>query len=163
MQTLASPLVINAGATYVVSVNANSYYAVTSNGFANPISNGGLTAPVGAGVFNDTPATFPSTVYQNENYFRDVVFTPGSSIALRDNATIFVSETAGTATITVVRTGGTSGQMTLEYTTNEVGGAGAAQAGVDYHAADLQWPSEYRANCFRGRREQQDVYHPDRQ
>ena len=33
-QTLATPLAINAGTTYVVSVNANGYYAVTSNGFA---------------------------------------------------------------------------------------------------------------------------------
>ncbi|WP_088675071.1 DUF4082 domain-containing protein [Rhizobium sp. R339] len=131
-QTLASPLVINAGTTYVVSVNANSYYSVTSNGFANPISNGGLTAPVGAGVYNETIGTFPTLVYQNENYFRDVVFSAGSSVALRDNATIFVSETAGAATITVVRTGSTSGQLTLEYTTNEIGGAGAAQAGADY-------------------------------
>ncbi|ARQ09184.1 Calx-beta domain-containing protein [Rhizobium etli] len=131
-QTLASPLVINAGTTYVVSVNANSYYSLTSNGFANPISNGGLTAPVGAGVYNETIGTFPALVYQNENYFRDVVFSAGSSVALRDNATIFVSESAGAATITVVRTGSTSGQLTLEYTTNEIGGAGAAQAGADY-------------------------------
>ena len=78
-QTLATPLAVNAGATYVVSVNANSYYALTSNGFANPISNGGLTAPTSAGVFNYTPATFPSTVYQNENYFRDVVFATGAN------------------------------------------------------------------------------------
>ncbi|ARO23016.1 hypothetical protein CO659_21070 [Rhizobium sp. S9] len=131
-QTLASPLVISAGTTYVVSVNANSYYSLTSNGFANPISNGGLTAPVGAGVYNETIGTFPALVYQNENYFRDVVFSTGSSVALRDNNTIFVSESAGAATITVVRTGSTSGQLTLEYTTNEIGGAGAAQAGADY-------------------------------
>ena len=94
-QALATPLTINAGTTYVVSVNANSYYAFTSQGFASAISNGGLNAPVGAGVYNDTPGVFPTLVYQNENYFRDVVFSPGSSVALHDNATIFVSETAG--------------------------------------------------------------------
>ena len=41
------------------------------------ISNGGLSAPVGAGVYNYNAGVFPSPVYQNENYFRDVVFTPG--------------------------------------------------------------------------------------
>ena len=68
---------------------------MTSNGFATAITNAGLTAPVGAGVYNATPGAFPTPVYQNENYFRDVVFSPGSSVALRDNATIFVSETSG--------------------------------------------------------------------
>ena len=82
---------------------------------------------------NPTPGTFPTAVYQNNNYFRDVVFTStGSTLALHDNATIFVSETAGAAIVTVDRIGSTAGQITLEYTTNEIGGAGAAQAGADY-------------------------------
>ena len=94
-QTLATPLAITAGATYIVSVNANSYYATTPNGFTTAISNGGLTAPVGAGVYNETTGVFPTDVYQNENYFRDVVFSPGSGVASFDSATILVSQTAG--------------------------------------------------------------------
>jgi glucose/arabinose dehydrogenase len=140
-QALGTPIAIEASTPYIVSVNANSYYAVTSNGFASSIGNGALTASVGAGVYNETIGVFPTQVYQNENYFRDVVFTPGSSVALRDNATIFVSETAGTATVTVVRTGGTQDRLTLEYTTNEIGGAGAATAGSDYTQ-----PSNVRPN-----------------
>ncbi len=58
-QALATPLTINAGTTYVVSVNTNSYYAFTSQGFASGISNGGLNAPVGAGVYNDTRGRLP--------------------------------------------------------------------------------------------------------
>jgi glucose/arabinose dehydrogenase len=131
-QALATPWAIDAGTTYVVSVNANSHYAVTSNGFAAAITNTPLTAPVGAGVYNQNAGAFPTLVYQNENYFRDVVFAPGSSVALRDNSTIFVSETAGAATVTVVRTGNAQERMTVEYTTNEIGGVGAATAGVDY-------------------------------
>lgn len=100
-QALATPLTINAGTTYVVSVNTNGYYAVTSQGFASGISNAGLNAPVGAGVYNDVAGAFPTIVYQNENYFRDIVFAPSSFISLLNNATIYVSETAGTATITV--------------------------------------------------------------
>jgi glucose/arabinose dehydrogenase len=131
-QALTTPLSIEAGVIYVVSVNTNGYYAVTPNGFDTSIISGGLTAPISAGVYNENPGSFPTLVYSNENYFRDVVFTSGSSVALRDNATIFVSETAGTATVTVTRTGNTQERMTLEYTTNEIGGAGAAQAGADY-------------------------------
>jgi glucose/arabinose dehydrogenase len=55
-----------------------------------------------------------------------------SVIALKDNATRFVSEAAGAVTITAVRTGNTAERVTLEYTTNGVSGAGAAQADVDY-------------------------------
>ncbi|WP_404437720.1 DUF4082 domain-containing protein [Bradyrhizobium daqingense] len=131
-QALATPLTITAGTTYVVSVNTNSYYAVTPQGFASPITNGGLSAPAGAGVYNDVEGAFPSLVYQNENYFRDVVFVPAAIISLANNATIYVSEAAGTATITVTRSGDLQSQTTVEYTTNEIGSAGAAQAGLDF-------------------------------
>src|SRR5262249_20670912 len=131
-QALAAPLTITAGTTYVVSVNTNSYYALTSQGFASPITNGGLNAPVGAGVYNDVAGVFPNLVYQNENYFRDVVFGPGSIISLVNNATIYVSEAAGVATISVTRSGDLQSQMTVEYTTNEIGSAGTAQAGLDF-------------------------------
>ena len=131
-QALAAPLNITAGTTYVVSVNTNSYYALTSQGFASPITYGGLSAPAGAGVYNDVEGAFPSLVYQNENYFRDVVFVPGAIISLVNNATIYVSEAAGTATITVTRSGDLQSQTTVEYTTNEIGSAGAAQAGLDF-------------------------------
>src|SRR4051812_12547963 len=131
-QALATPLTINAATSYVVSVNTNSYYALTSQGFSSAISNAGLNAPVGAGVYNDVGGVFPTLVYQNENYFRDVVFGPSSIISLLNNATIYVSEAAGTATITVARSGDLQAQATVEYTTNEIGSAGAAQAGADF-------------------------------
>ena len=54
-----------------------------------------------------------------------------STFSLKDNATIFVNEAAGVATVTAVRTGSTQERLTLEYTTNEVG-AGSATAGMDY-------------------------------
>jgi glucose/arabinose dehydrogenase len=57
---------------------------------------------------------------------------PVNTFTLKDNATIFVNEAAGVATITAVRTGDTSSRGTLEYTTNELGGAGSATANVDY-------------------------------
>ncbi|HIK55710.1 MAG TPA: DUF4347 domain-containing protein [Synechococcales cyanobacterium M55_K2018_004] len=65
----------------------------------------------------------------NINYFE---FVPvGARFALQDNSTIFVSEAAGGVTVTVVRTGNVQERMTVEYTTNEIGGE-SAQAGIDY-------------------------------
>ncbi|MCK1468509.1 DUF4082 domain-containing protein [Bradyrhizobium sp. CW10] len=130
--TLATPLTIAAGTTYVVSVNINSYYVSTTQGFAFGMSNQGLNAPVGAGVFDYTEGVFPTNVYQNANYFRDVVFAPSNVIALLNTSTIYVSEAAGTATVTVTRSGDLSSQNTVEYTTNEIGTGGSATAGSDF-------------------------------
>src|SRR4051794_17309128 len=93
-QALATPLTINAATSYVVSVNTNSYYALTSQGFSSAISNAGLNAPVGAGVYNDVAGVFPTLVYQNENYFRDVVFVTGSSNANNHPGVLSISGTA---------------------------------------------------------------------
>ena len=65
------------------------------------------------------------------NYFRDVVFAATPSVALTSNATVYVSEAAGAATISVSRTS-SAGQTTIEYSVNEVGGAASAQAGLDF-------------------------------
>ena len=92
-QALATPLTIKAGTTYVVSVNTNSYYVSTSQGFASGISNGGLNAPVGAGVYDFTPGVFPTPNFQNKNYFRDVVFVAGSSNPNNHAGTVSVSGT----------------------------------------------------------------------
>ncbi len=68
---------IAANTTYIVSVNANSYYVATNNGLATTITNGDLSAVADGsnGVYNTTPANFPTQSYQNSNYFRDIVFT----------------------------------------------------------------------------------------
>ncbi|MEO1592302.1 MAG: Calx-beta domain-containing protein [Cyanobacteria bacterium J06632_22] len=59
----------------------------------------------------------------------DVVEVSPSTFALANSNTIFVNEAAGVATVSVVRSGGTQGRATLEYTTNEVG---TATANADY-------------------------------
>jgi hypothetical protein len=82
-QALATPLNITAGTQYVVSVNVAARYAATTSGFSSAISNGGLTAPVGAGIFNTAPVSFPNASYSNTNYFRDVVFIPGAAPPLQ--------------------------------------------------------------------------------
>jgi glucose/arabinose dehydrogenase len=138
-QTLATPLTITANTKYVVSVNTNTHYAISENGLSKTITNGDLSAIAddSNGVFNFAPGLFPNQSWNNSNYFRDVVFSDSPTTALRDNSTIFVNEAAGTATVTAVRTGNTQERITLEYTTNEIGGAGAAKAGVDYTQPSL--------------------------
>jgi Domain of unknown function (DUF4347)/Domain of unknown function (DUF4082) len=76
-QALTTPLNIAANTTYVVSVNANSYFAVSGNAIATTITNGDLSAVADGsnGVYNSTPAVFP-TASNNSNYFRDIVFSP---------------------------------------------------------------------------------------
>ncbi|MBR8841185.1 MAG: DUF4082 domain-containing protein, partial [Stigonema ocellatum SAG 48.90 = DSM 106950] len=76
-QALATPLNIVANTTYVVSVNVNSYFAITNNALGSPIVNGDLStvADGNNGVYG-SPSTFPTNSYQNSNYFRDVVFVP---------------------------------------------------------------------------------------
>ncbi|MBS9386956.1 MAG: DUF4082 domain-containing protein [Dolichospermum sp. BR01] len=93
-QALSTPVTIPANTTYVVSVNTNGYYTDTPNGFATAITNGDLTAPVGAGVYNETISAFPSQVYQNENYFRDIVFAPTAPNPNNKPGTVSIGGTA---------------------------------------------------------------------
>ena len=53
-----------------------SYYAVTSNGFADPLRQWRIDRPGRRRrLQRDHPAHFQPLVYQNNNYFRDVVFS----------------------------------------------------------------------------------------
>jgi hypothetical protein len=72
---LSQPVTIQAGVTYVASYyTSNGNYADTRN-FSYPFTSGPLTAL--AGVFQ-YGGGFPTNVYQNSNYWVDVLFTPGS-------------------------------------------------------------------------------------
>lgn len=77
-QALAAPLAVSAGNTYVVTANVNTSYVATAGGLAASIGNGDIaTVADGAnGVFGPV-AAFPTRSFNNSNYFRDVVFTPG--------------------------------------------------------------------------------------
>ncbi|MCA1365772.1 DUF4082 domain-containing protein, partial [Bradyrhizobium sp. IC4059] len=117
-QALATPLTIQAGTTYIVSVNINSNYVSTTQGFASAISNGGLNAPVGAGVFDLSKGAFPTNVYQNANYFRDVVFAAGSSQPNNRPGVVSVSGTPTqnqTLTATVSDADGVPGTVSYQW------------------------------------------------
>jgi hypothetical protein len=81
-QTLSSPLNILANTTYIVTVNCNDMSALRIEGLETPIVNGDLRSVSDGsnGVFSNSLNTFPTQSFRNSNYFRDIVFVPGSSI-----------------------------------------------------------------------------------
>lgn len=76
-QNLPSPLHVLADTTYVVSVNAVSFYPFSAGGLGNSIVNGDLSSVADGnnGVYA-APGIFPNSSYQSANYFRDVVYKP---------------------------------------------------------------------------------------
>ncbi|MFT3869569.1 MAG: DUF4082 domain-containing protein [Nibricoccus sp.] len=92
-QALATPLAINAAASYVVTVNTgNTYYVATELGLAAQVGNGNLRAAAGNnGVFGPVGA-FPTNSYQSTNYFRDVVFVPGATPPPSAGETLFTTQ-----------------------------------------------------------------------
>jgi len=80
---LTSPFTVEANEVYTVSVNINSTYVSTSSGLAGTITNGPLStvADGSNGVFG-TIGTFPTSSFQNANYFRDVVFAPSGACSV---------------------------------------------------------------------------------
>ncbi|MCK1312362.1 DUF4082 domain-containing protein, partial [Bradyrhizobium sp. 23] len=128
-----TPLTITAGTTYVVSVNINSYYVSTTQGFASGVSNGGLNAPVGAGVFDYTAGVFPTNVYQNANYFRDVVFAASAANPNNHPGTVSVSGTPTqnqTLTATVSDADGVPAAVTYQWQQSTNGTTWSNIAGV---------------------------------
>ncbi|MBW4612840.1 MAG: DUF4082 domain-containing protein [Desmonostoc vinosum HA7617-LM4] len=79
--TLSSPLNIQANTTYVVSVNCNSHFAMTAGGLSSSTVNEDLsTVADGSNCLYGGIHDFPTSSYQNSNYFRDVLFVVGSGI-----------------------------------------------------------------------------------
>lgn len=79
-QTLAAPLSVAAGTEYTVSVNtANSYYSATNNGLAAEVRTASLHSLAGNNGRYGVPGMYPTQSWANSNYFRDVVFLPGTA------------------------------------------------------------------------------------
>ncbi|MBW4613025.1 MAG: DUF4082 domain-containing protein [Desmonostoc vinosum HA7617-LM4] len=122
-QTLTTPLSIQANTTYVVSVNTNGFFAVTNNGLGTSITNLDLktVADGNNGVFGN-PGVFPKDSFQNNNYFRDVVFVA--------NAVATITKVGGD------NQSGKTGTVLLQALTVQVkNSAGQPQAGVKVNFA----------------------------
>jgi hypothetical protein len=74
-QSLSSPLALQSGQTYVVSVGFNAFFVMTGGGLAAQITSGPLqTVADGAnGVFGTAANLFPAGSYNSSNYFVDAV------------------------------------------------------------------------------------------
>jgi hypothetical protein len=74
----SSPVAVTAGTTYVASYFTNTgHYALTSGGLSSAVTNGPLTALAGGGVYAyGSSNTFPTSTYNNNNYWVDVVYSP---------------------------------------------------------------------------------------
>lgn len=78
--SLVSPISVLPNTTYIVSVNtAGTYYVDNTTGFATKITNGNLSSVVGGNGVYGTVGVLPTNTYQSSNYFRDIVFVPGST------------------------------------------------------------------------------------
>lgn len=97
-QALSTPLNIQANTTYVVSVNTNSFFAISYYVLASSIVNGDLSSVADGnnGVFG-SPSSLPTNSYRNSNYFRDIVFVPGVPPTITKVSGDNQSGTAGTA------------------------------------------------------------------
>jgi len=92
--TFALPPALQAGTTYIASVNANSFYNTTARGLATQIVSGPLrsAAEIANGLFASAAGQFPSQTFNSSNYFTDVTVIPDG-----DPAAPTVTATAPTA------------------------------------------------------------------
>ena len=81
----STPISVEANKTYIASYNSpTGHYSATQNYFVNDIVNGPITVPSSAnsngnGVYSYGPAgTFPSSSYNNNNYWVDILFSDGA-------------------------------------------------------------------------------------
>ncbi len=133
--TLATPYTVTAGTTYVVSYFApQGHYAVTQNAFTADVVAGPLTAPAAGNGRYRYGGGFPTSTWQQSNYFVDLVFTPAPP------APLTVTSTVPTGGATGVSTGSTV-SATLSTTPSATpalaltGPAGAVAGSVAYVAA----------------------------
>jgi len=76
-QALSTPLALTAGQIYTVSVGLNTRFVMTGAGLATPLNSGPLHSVQGGnGVFANAAGTFPTTSWNNSNYFVDALVTP---------------------------------------------------------------------------------------
>jgi len=85
--TLEASINITEGEIYVASYHTPGFYAGDHNYFVAPYSNGPLTAPINAGVYNyGTSSGFPSSTWNHSNYWVDIAFMPSSGGTIANGA-----------------------------------------------------------------------------
>jgi hypothetical protein len=74
-QSLGSPLTLQPGQVYTVSVGLNAFFDLTQLGLQTQITSGALQSVADAknGVFGSAAGVFPTSNYKSSNYFVDLV------------------------------------------------------------------------------------------
>ena len=132
--TLTTPYAVTAGTTYVVSYFApQGQYAVTQNAFTANVVKGPLTAPAAGNGRYRYGGGFPTSTWQQSNYFVDVVFTPAPPVPQSVTGTVPAAGATGVSTFSTVSatlaTAPASGTPTLALT----GPSGAVAGSVAYN------------------------------
>ncbi|MBF2066460.1 MAG: DUF4082 domain-containing protein [Calothrix sp. C42_A2020_038] len=127
VQALDTPVNIDPNIIYVVSVNVNSFFAITYDVLAGAITNGVISS-IGDGnngVYGNINA-FPTNSYRNSNYFRDVILLIGSTInkVSGDNQSGAVGTVLPNPLVVRVEDGNNNPQsgVTVTFTVTEGGG-----------------------------------------
>ncbi len=126
----SSPVAVTAGTTYVASYfTSTGHPADTAQGLASAVTNGPLTALAGGGVYAyGASNTFPTSTFNNNNYWVDVVYSPTSGTTA-PGAPTGVSATAGNGSATVSWTAPNNGGSAITKlhgdAVHRVGGADA--------------------------------------
>ena len=140
-QSLASPLAIAANTVYVVSVNSgsNAYYAATTTGLATQVINQNLSTVLGNnGVFGPV-GQFPASTYSQSNYFRDIVFSTGSTPVTAQPAISVVPTSVSFGSVTL----GTTNTQTITVRNQGTANLSVSQAtisGSGFKLSGLQLP-----------------------
>jgi len=159
-QALSSPLSIAANTTYVVSVNTgNTYYVCTTSGLASQVVSGDLHSVVGNNGVYGTPGQFPTNSYSSSNYFRDVVFAPGTvpvitaTAGTPQNATISAAFTTALQA-TVLNNGSPMSGATVTFTAPASGASGSfsgsATATAPTNSSGVAMAPTFTANSTAG-------------
>ena len=132
----SSPVAVTAGTTYVASYfTGTGFPTSTPAGLTSAVTNGPLTALAGGGVYAyGSSNTFPANVYNNNNYWVDVVYSPaagatapvvstvtpgsgstGNAVSVAPTATFSQAVTPGTVSFTVKDSGGNSVAGTVSF------------------------------------------------
>ncbi|HEV7492805.1 Ig-like domain-containing protein [Baekduia sp.] len=140
-QALTNAITLTAGQTYTISVGLNTKYVLTTSGLATPVTAGPWSSVAGSnGVYAATAGTFPTSSWNNSNYFVDgVVKTPGSNrtpqVTTRtpaSGATNVDQATTVTATFSTAMDAATVSSSTVKLAT---AGGTAVPATVTYSSA----------------------------
>jgi hypothetical protein len=129
-QMFASPIAVKASTVYVVSVNTGrTYYAATNRGLASQVVNQDLRSVVGSNDVFGAPGSFPTSTFKSSNYFRDVIFTPGTAALTQQLSASASSLSFGNVNV------GSSASQTLTMTNSGTGSVSISQmtaAGTGY-------------------------------